>query len=186
MPIGVARMNRPGESRARGDLLVRRVDIVNRRSNRLAARHEAAISYVMADQRLNLAIAKIEGALARLETGERDGAFSPGDDGQAAAIEERLAEIEAGHEAALADRDRTIAKLRADIADVARLKDEEIAGLRRELAASRQAEAAAPSGVSEAEHGALREKYERLRERTRATLADLDMVIAAAERGAHG
>ena len=128
----------------------------------------------MASSRINDAISKLEAALAHIEECDADGAFAPPDERATRAIEDARAAIE--------ERDRTIAKLRADIEDIGRLKDDEIVQLRQRLAKETEStEAATRSAAAGAE---AQRRYSRLAEAARATISGLDELIAAGE--AHG
>lgn len=143
----------------------------------------------MANERVNHAIAKIDSALAliekRLQSGDISKASANPD-----SIGDNSAELlamarreQAGH---IADRDRTIAKLRADIADIGRLKDEEIARLREAVASMEdRASGHPPTNGGDPE---LEAKYQRLKVTAEATIAGLDRVIATAsqQRSDHG
>ncbi|MGP1354509.1 MAG: hypothetical protein ACTS1Z_14410 [Parasphingopyxis sp.] len=129
----------------------------------------------MDKERLARAIAKIEQAADAI--GKARNSVQP-DTTSNAQLE---ADLESAR-SALEDRDRTIAKLRADADDIGRLKDEEIARLRDRLEAGNTAE----NGVSVAEYQELQQKYAQLKASAEATLAGLDQVIGKAERANHG
>ncbi|WP_299327378.1 hypothetical protein [Parasphingopyxis sp.] len=125
----------------------------------------------MEKERLARAIARIE------QAAETIGSVGQIPQPDTAALERLQAELESA-KAALEERDRTIAKLRADAADIGRLKDQEIQRLRDQIHAEKSAE----SGVSAAEHEALQRKYAHLKATAESTLADLDQVIGKAEQ----
>lgn len=129
----------------------------------------------MDKERLARAIAKIEQAADVI--GKARNSVQP-DTASNAQLE---ADLESAR-SALEDRDRTIAKLRADADDIGRLKDEEIARLRDRLEAGNTAE----NGVSVAEYQELQQKYAQLKASAEATLTGLDQVIDKAERANHG
>lgn len=136
----------------------------------------------MENERLARAIARIEKAADRLGTAEP--AAAPADTpSQNPDLVAELESMKAAHKAALDDRDRTIAKLRADFADVGQLKDEEIERLRGELQAK---QAPVQPAVSEAEYQSLQEKYERLRMTAETTLTGLDTLIDKTESAENG
>lgn len=134
----------------------------------------------MVNARIKAAIGRMDRALERIERHEREGglsaAASPGNSGNQG-LSALLDEARAGLEA----RDRTISKLRADLQDITRLKDEEIARLRSELEA-RPDSVPQMLDCDEPRDVELARKYERLRETAEATLAELDAMIDAAER----
>ncbi|NNC72572.1 MAG: hypothetical protein HKN78_06805 [Sphingomonadaceae bacterium] len=143
-------------------------------------------SQIMASERLNRSIEKIEQAIARLEESGRAGAAKKRDDPAKAALAEQLAAASRDHEAALEERERTIAKLRADAQDIDALKDEEIARLRDEIERQRQtAPQAPPAGINQQTHDRLKQKYAALEQSARQALGRLDELIAetAAESG---
>jgi hypothetical protein len=136
----------------------------------------------MENERLARAIARIEQATAKLDDIAPLAApiNPPTDD---SALKAKLESLKSAHRDALDDRERTIAKLRADITDINALKDQEIDRLRNEL------QAAANSGnpaVSEAEHHALQQKYDRLHATAESTLSGLDGLISKVERTENG
>ncbi len=144
----------------------------------------------MVNERLNHAITKIDSALAliekRLQSGEIAATSSKSDPLDTGIDDAELAELRRDHDAHIADRDRRIAKLRADIADIGRLKDEEIARLRGELSAIEDRDSAPlPANGGDP---VLEAKYARLKATAEATIAGLDRVIAGAgqHRGGHG
>lgn len=119
----------------------------------------------MATTPINAALDKLEAALALIEQHRDDARPTPAPQDDQEAANRR-------HEAVLADRDRTIAKLEADLADIGKLKDEEIAHLRAELAAGPVATAAsAAPHPAEAKHARLQEAAER-------TIAGIDRILA--------
>ncbi|RED15350.1 hypothetical protein [Parasphingopyxis lamellibrachiae] len=136
----------------------------------------------MEDERLARAIARIEQAVAKLaEIGPL--AAPPGTPADDTARKAEFESLEKAHQDALDDRERTIAKLRADIADISALKDQEIARLQKEL------QAAPNTGVltvPEAEHHALQQKYDQLRSTAESTLNGLDGIIGKVERAKNG
>lgn len=129
----------------------------------------------MDKERLARAIAKIEQAADAI--GKARNTAQP----ETSADAQLEADLESTR-SALEDRDRTIAKLRADAEDIGRLKDEEIARLRDRLEAGDTGD----KGVSTAEYEELQQKYARLKASAEATLAGLDQVIDKAERANHG
>ncbi|QLC24398.1 hypothetical protein HFP57_04710 [Parasphingopyxis algicola] len=136
----------------------------------------------MENDRLARAIARIEQAADRLGNAKPAAApvTAPAEEAGLAA---ELESMKAAHKAALEDRERTIAKLQADFADVGKLKDEEIERLRGELQAK---DASLQSPVSEAEYRTLQDKYERLRATAETTLTGLDAVIGKVESADNG
>ncbi|MGJ8537265.1 MAG: hypothetical protein ACSHW2_08940 [Parasphingopyxis sp.] len=136
----------------------------------------------MEDERLARAIARIEQAVAKLD-GIGPLTARPGAPADDTAHRAEFESLEKAHREALDDRDRTIAKLRADIADIGALKDQEIARLQKELQAA--ADAGSPT-VSEAEHLALQQKYDRLRTAAESTLNGLDGLIGKVEGARNG
>lgn len=144
----------------------------------------------MGNERLARAIARIEQAAATLDAIEPLGQpmSTQADDAVLKAEHDSLV---TSHESALADRDRTIAKLQADMSDISTLKDQEIARLRGELQslADSSADAAPDSGdpaISVSEHQALQQKYDRLRSTAESTLTGLDSLITKAEQAKNG
>lgn len=129
----------------------------------------------MDQERLASVIAKIEQAAEKIgsarATPQPDADSSP----------QLEAELETAR-AALEDRDRTIAKLKADSADIGRLKDEEIERLRNRLNAGESG----GTGVSAAEYEALQQKYAQLKASAESTLAGLDQLIGKAEHANNG
>jgi len=143
----------------------------------------------MENKRLARAIARIEQAAAKLDdVGPLAAPISaPTDD---AALKAENEALKTAHKDALGDRDRSIAKLQADIADISALKDQEIAQLRGELQAmsagvNAGGNAAEPA-ISEAEHHALKQRYDRLRVTAESTLTGLDGLISKVERAENG
>lgn len=136
----------------------------------------------MENERLARAIARIEQAAVALDNvGPLTApASGPADD---AAIRAELDSQIAADQATLDERERTIAKLRADLVDIGKLKDEEISRLRGELQNITEPQ---QSGVSEPEHQALLQKYDRLRATAESTLAGLDGLIEKTERADNG
>ncbi|MEQ9662343.1 MAG: hypothetical protein RLN87_07335 [Parasphingopyxis sp.] len=125
----------------------------------------------MASPPLNVSLDKLEAALARIERGQAD---TP----NLFAAENRADDEAQRSEALLADRDRTIAKLQADLADITRLKDQEIAALRAKLADR----AAAPADTAPIEA-----RYAQLRAAAEKTVSGIDRILAQApEGGTHG
>jgi|GEM_PF-6991374 len=144
----------------------------------------------MENKRLARAIARIEQAAAKLDdVGPLAAPISaPTDDTALKAENEAL---KTAHKDALGDRDRSIAKLQADIADISALKDQEIAQLRGELQAMSNTGVnaggiAAEPAISEAEHHALKQRYDRLRVTAESTLTGLDGLISKVERAENG
>lgn len=133
----------------------------------------------MTNERLKRVTSKIEAAverLAQLDPAAQDGAgASPAKAPPAEEQERQRREIE--------DRDRKIAKLRADLDDISDLKDQEIARLRDAL--QRQAQPVEPPGesIEVEEHAALQRRYDRLREAAQATQQRLEALIARMEDG---
>ncbi len=130
---------------------------------------------------------RLERALARIE--KAADALSEIDAGKAGAEQADTGPPREDFEAALAERDRTIAKLRADLVDISKLKDEEIERLRGALEAQSDAQGGSGDSAGEAETGgdpALQAKYDRLESQARKTLAELDALIAKAEGAADG
>lgn len=136
----------------------------------------------MEDERLARAIARIEQAVAKLDDIGPLTA-SPGAHADDTARTMEFDSLEKAHKDALDDRDRTIAKLRADITDISALKDQEIARLQKEL---QTAASAGSTAVPEAEHLALRQKYDRLRTSTQEALDGLDGLIGKVEGAKNG
>lgn len=136
----------------------------------------------MENERLARAIARIEQAAAKLDNVEPLAApvSAPTD---STAYTAELDSIKTAHKDVLDDRDRTIAKLQADIADIGALKDQEIERLQGELQAV--GNAAAPA-ISEADHHALQQKYDQLRATAESTLTGLDGLISKVERAENG
>jgi Skp family chaperone for outer membrane proteins len=136
----------------------------------------------MENERLAHAIARIELAAAKLDDAGPlpISASSPS---AGTALKTELESMKAAHKEALDDRDRTLAKLRADFSDIGKLKDEEIGRLRSE---SQRQGSAANSAVSEAEYQSLKQKYDQLRKTAESTLAGLDGLIDKAERAENG
>lgn len=139
----------------------------------------------MASERLNHALGTIETALARLEAaaGESLSGAAAGD--EAARLAEELENLKNRHAAAVEERDRTIAKLRADAADIDKLKDEEIARLRGALEAAEQTQLAT---VDAEAVNALQRRNAALEHSVRSALAAIDAVIArnAPSESRHG
>ncbi|MBC2777568.1 hypothetical protein [Parasphingopyxis marina] len=137
----------------------------------------------MGNERLARALTRIEDAAARLDRAAAPAAAPAGDKAEAALAAE-IDALRAAHSSEIEDRDRTIAKLRADLDDIGKLKDEEIARLRAELA---ERPAGLPaSGIDEAEYKALQQRCERLESATKSALSGLDTLIATAEAQNHG
>jgi hypothetical protein len=137
----------------------------------------------MGNERLSRALARIEDAAAKLDrVAAQPAPVGPSE--AEAALAAEIESLKSAQQAAIEDRDRTIAKLRADLADIGKLKDEEIARLRATLA-EQQAEAPL-SAADEAEHNALQEKYDRLESAAKSALSGLDTLIATAEAQNHG
>lgn len=131
----------------------------------------------MENERLARAIARIEQAAAKLDDIGPLTAPS-GAPVDYTAHKAELESLEKAHKDALEDRERTIAKLRADITDISALKDQEIARLQEDLQA---AAAAGSSTVPEAEYQALQQKYDQLRTTAESTLNGLDSLIGKVE-----
>ena len=121
----------------------------------------------MASPPLNVSLDKLEAALARIERGQAD---TP----NLFAAENRADDEAQRSEALLADRDRTIAKLQADLADITRLKDQEIAALRAELA---------DRVPSPADTAPIEGKYAQLRAAAEKTVSGIDRILAQASEG---
>lgn len=136
----------------------------------------------MENERLARAIARIEQAAAKLDNVEPLAApvSAPADN---IAHKAELDSINTAHKDVLDDRDRTIAKQQADIADISALKDQEIERLQGELQAAGNAPAPA---ISEADHHTLQQKYDRLRATAESTLTNLDGLISKVERAENG
>ena len=136
----------------------------------------------MENERLARAIARIEQAAVALDNvGPLTApASEPADD---ATIRAELDSQKVAHQATLDERERTIAKLRADLADISNLKDEEIERLRGKLQNRPEPQ---QSGVSEADHQTLQQKYDRLRATAESTLAGLDGLIEKTGRADNG
>ena len=133
----------------------------------------------MTSERLKRVTSKIEAAVERLSQldpstiGASDRPLF--EDGDAAEERERQrSEIE--------DRDRRIAKLRADIDDISDLKDQEIERLRGELDARATPPAVDKDSVGKDEHDALRKRYDRLKAAAEKTKTRLDALIARMEK----
>ncbi|MEM8694415.1 MAG: hypothetical protein AAGE05_00140 [Pseudomonadota bacterium] len=139
----------------------------------------------MDNDRLARAIARIEEATARIGDARPQSAPAV-DQSTENALKAELESIKAAHKVTLEDRDRTIAKLRADFADIGKLKDEEIERLRADLAARDTAETTTEKTVPDAAFQALQHKYDGLRAVAETALADLDGLIAKAERAENG
>ncbi len=90
------------------------------------------------------------------------------------------------HAAAIDERDRALAKLRADAADIDKLKDQEIERLRAELESKSADTATATTSAHDAELQALQQKYDRLHAMASTVLTDLDTIIEQAERATNG
>lgn len=133
----------------------------------------------MASERLNRSIDKIEQAVALLEQRGEETAAKSTDDRELAALTEQFESAEREHRDALEDRDRTVAKLRADVDDINKLKDAEIARLRSEIE-NRGNAAGEAAEASKAETDRLREKCDRLEQTSRQAIGRLDAAIAAA------
>lgn len=126
----------------------------------------------MTSERLNRVTSKIEAAVERLSQLEP----TPAQGGSPMLFEEPEGETARRHRREIEDRDRKIAKLRADIDDISSLKDEEIARLRGELARR-----SAPGGEAAHEHAALEKRYDRLKTAAEAAQQRLDRLIAQIE-----
>lgn len=136
----------------------------------------------MEKERLAQAIARIEQAAETLDKVRPPRASAQGE-ARDADWEAQRSALEAAHAEALQDKERTIAKLRADLDDIGKLKDEEIETLRARLQDSASDE---NTGVSDVEHRKLQEKYERLRNAAGSTLQGLDNLIARSEGSENG
>jgi hypothetical protein len=137
----------------------------------------------MGNERLARALTRIEDAAARLDRAAAPAAAPERGEADAAHTAE-LDALKSAHRSEIEDRDRRIAKLRADLDDIGKLKDEEIARLRAELA-ERPAGSPTPA-IDETEHKALQERCERLESATKSALSGLDTLIATAEAQDHG
>jgi hypothetical protein len=137
----------------------------------------------MVNERLDHALAKIEAAVSRIDEANRAGTIATSADSPAGTQTAEQDQALASLRNELDSRDRTIAKLRADLVDIGRLKDEEIARLRSELAALGDA---APAGGEQVAFQALERKYEKLARAAEGTLKGLDQLIAKTEAPDHG
>ena len=115
----------------------------------------------MAEDRLNSIISKLERAAVHIEGFEPP---APAEQLKPAPQPER----------AIEDRDRKIAKLRADIDDICKLKDEEIGQLRTELAGTVRP----PDPEPGRELAALQRRYDALEAAASAALGRIDALIA--------
>jgi len=129
----------------------------------------------MEKERLARAIERIE------QAAEKIGSSGPAPQLDMALSAQFEADLESAR-VALEDRDRMIAKLQADSADIGRLKDEEINRLREQLQAAKDA----GTGVSLAEYRALQHQYDQLKTSAKSTLAGLDRIIGNAEQASDG
>lgn len=131
----------------------------------------------MTSERLNRVTSKIEAAVERLSQLDPEAlgrGAQPAPEGRAADDADR-------HRREIEDRDRKIAKLRADLDDISDLKDQEIDRLRRELD-SRPEQPQSPAGVDPEKHADLQRRHDRLRRAAGATRQRLDALIARMEK----
>lgn len=130
----------------------------------------------MTSERLNRVTSKIEAAVERLSQLDPSALARPAP----GLLEGPAAEDEERHRREIEDRDRKIAKLRADLDDISDLKDREIERLRTALA-SRPEPERTPAGVDPDEHADLQRRHERLKRAAEATRQRLDALIARME-----
>ena len=133
----------------------------------------------MTSERLTRVTSKIEAAVERLSQLDPS-AFAAGD--RSLFEDEDAAEEREQQRREIEDRDRKIAKLRADIDDISDLKDQEIERLRSEIDARGQPAKPPASSVGKDEHDALRKRYDRLRAAAETTRKRLDGLIARMEK----
>lgn len=139
----------------------------------------------MENDRLSLVIARIDAAAARIAEARPAAAPSASQDSQEK-LQEEITALNSLHAAAIDERDRALAKLRADAADIDKLKDQEIERLRAELESKRTDTGAVDTSAHEAELQALQQKYDRLHAVASTVLSDLDTIIEQAERATNG
>ena len=139
----------------------------------------------MENDRLSLVIARIDAAAARIAEAQQAAppAASPESEEK---LQQEIASLNTAHAAAIDERDRALAKLRADAADIDKLKDQEIERLRAELQSKSAETEAGDSSAHEAALQTLQQKYDRLHAMASTVLIDLDTIIEQAERANNG
>ncbi|QLC21706.1 hypothetical protein HFP51_05645 [Parasphingopyxis sp. CP4] len=139
----------------------------------------------MENDRLSLVIARIDAAAVRIAKAQ-PGASAATDQDAEKKLRQEIAALNSAHAAALDERDRAIAKLRADAADIDKLKDQEIERLRSELQAKSDETGAIDTAAHDAELHAIQQKYDRLYAAASTVLSDLDIIIEQAEQANNG
>jgi predicted nucleic acid-binding Zn-ribbon protein len=139
----------------------------------------------MENDRLSLVIARIDAAAARIAEAQLAGS-APTDQDAERKLQQEVAALNSAHATAIDERDRAIAKLRADAADIDKLKDQEIERLRAELQSQAAETGALNTAAHEAELHALQQKYDRLYAAASTVLNDLDTIIEQAEQATNG
>ena len=139
----------------------------------------------MENDRLSLVIARIDAAAARIAEAQQAAppAASPESEEK---LQQEIAALNSAHAAAIDERDRALAKLRADAADIDKLKDQEIERLRAELQSKNAEMETGDSSAHEAALQALQQKYDHLHAMASTVLTDLDTIIEQAERANNG
>lgn len=134
----------------------------------------------MENDRLAQAIARIDAAATRIA--EVKSSPAPAPDGTALqALREEMETLRSKHAAEIDERERALTKLRADAADIDKLKDEEISRLRADIQKQADLSQAADNQTHDADLQALQQKYDRLHSAASAVLGDLDSIISTAE-----
>ena len=139
----------------------------------------------MENDRLSLVIARIDAAAARIAEAQQAAPPAASTESEEK-LQQEIASLNSAHAAAIDERDRALAKLRADAADIDKLKDQEIERLRAELESKPAETEAGDSSAHEAALQALQQKYDQLHAMASTVLADLDTIIEQAERANNG
>ena len=139
----------------------------------------------MENDRLSLVIARIDAAAARIAEAQQAAPPAASHESEEK-LQQEIASLNSAHAAAIDERDRALAKLRADAADIDKLKDQEIERLRLELESKRAETPIDTNSASEADLKALQQKYDRLHALASTVLIDLDTIIEQAERANNG
>ena len=139
----------------------------------------------MENDRLSLVIARIDAAAARIAEAQQAAPPAASTESEEK-LQQEIASLNSAHAAAIDERDRALAKLRADAADIDKLKDQEIERLRAELESKPAETEAGDSSAHEAALQALQQKYDQLHAMASTVLTDLDTIIEQAERANNG